>query len=145
MTAGLHAATAGEKDVARAWARHLAGPATLREPALSATEAQRVQHLRDQLMAALQARDRSALEQARQEVLEATYHQPMSAALRRALRELSWRMAALLLSRHGAHPMEIKAKDTASARPQSAGSYQRQSNCHEPESRPETPPPAFRP
>lgn len=116
MTAGLHAARVGERDAARAWARHLVGPVTLRAPALSAPEAQRVQHLRDQLMAALQARDRSALEQARQEVLQAVYHQPVSTALRRALRELSWRMAALLLSRHGVRRTGINTKSAESAR-----------------------------
>ena len=62
------------------------------------------------LMSALRARDRVALVSAKQQVLEAAFrpHEAPgtasaatapSPALRRALRDLSWRMAALLLPR----------------------------------------------
>ena len=54
---------------------------------------------RDRLLAALQVQDRAALEQAKQDVLQATCLPPGSPALRRALRELSWRMAGLRLPR----------------------------------------------
>jgi hypothetical protein len=89
-----------------AWACHLAAPAG--HPvaaALSDAEALRVQRHRDQLLAALQAQDRSALHTAKQAVLRAAYgppgapDAPASAALRAALRDLSWHMAILLLPR----------------------------------------------
>ena len=102
----------------RTWAAHLAqgpggaGPHTpaLAPPTLTAAEAARVQRHRDQLMSALRARDRVALVSAKQQVLEAAFcprEAPGTAsaatapspALRRALRDLSWRMAALLLPR----------------------------------------------
>ena len=92
----------------QAWARHLAGPAPQPSTAgLTAAEAARVQRYRDQLAAALQRRDRGALRGAKQQVLDAAFrprdplggHGPDSPALRRALRDLCWRMAALLLPR----------------------------------------------
>lgn len=94
---------------AQAWAQHLAGAATQPQPAsLTAAEAARVQRYRDQLAAAVQRRDRGALHHAKQQVLNAAFRPrdphsgpaPDSPALRRALRELCWRMAALLLPRH---------------------------------------------
>ena len=96
------------------WAQHLMSPAATgpRQPVLSATEAARVQRHRDQLMAALQAQDRTALLCAKQKVLEDAFC-PHSAnagadalgspALRSALRDLSWRMAGLLLPRRARH------------------------------------------
>jgi len=70
-------------------------------PALSRAEAQRVQHYHDRLMHALQARDRAALRQTKQDVLQAAYlrRQPTTPALRYALRRLSWWMAGMRLSR----------------------------------------------
>lgn len=95
-----------------AWALHLAqnpvATATSHRPALTAAEAERVQRHRDQLMRALGAQDRQALQGAKQQVLEAAFRPcdaqgPASAAdspaLRQALRDLSWRMAGLLLPR----------------------------------------------
>ena len=78
------------------WARYLASAAA---PGLSEGETLRVQRHRDRLVAALQEQDRAALEQAKQDVLQATCLPPGSPALRRALRELSWRMAGLRLPR----------------------------------------------
>lgn len=98
-----------------AWARHLAsppGPLGL-APTLTLAEAERVQRHRDQLLAALRAEDRAALISAKQQVLDAAFSprdarsNPASAAdspaLRRALRDLSWRMAAFLLPRSPRH------------------------------------------
>nr|WP_255593928.1 hypothetical protein [Acidovorax sp. sic0104] len=107
---------------AAAWARHLAGaacqgpdgPRSLPcvEPppgtALSMAEAERVQRYRDRLMAAVQSQDRAALRSAKQAVLEAAFRNPAedgrpcagSPAMRRALRDLCWRMAILMLPRH---------------------------------------------
>lgn len=99
-----------------AWAQHLADPAACTGapvPTLTPAEAERVQRHRDQLTAALRAQDRAALLSAKQHVLEAAYH-PCGApdaacdptdspALRRALRDLSWRMAGLLLPRSPRH------------------------------------------
>jgi len=73
-------------------------------PAMSPTEAARVQRHHDRLMAALRSRDRAALSSAKQQVLEEAFGQPApdaaaSPALRRALRDLCWRMAGLLLPR----------------------------------------------
>lgn len=75
-------------------------------PAMSSTEAARVQRHYDRLMLALRARDRAALFSAKQEVLEEAFGKPApgtsaSPALRRALRDLSWRMAGLLPPRRG--------------------------------------------
>ncbi len=92
---------------ASAWAHHL-GCAATTHPAqdLSDVEARRVQRYRDQLLAALQTHDRAALHHAKQAVLRAAYGPPgtsgppTSAALRSALRDLSWHMAILLLPRH---------------------------------------------
>ena len=110
------------------WAQYLAqaqaltppastGPArgAARGPALTAAEAARVQRHRDQLMAALRSQDRLALHCAKQQVLDAAFcpRRPEadldpggavagaadSPALRRALRDLAWRTAALLLPR----------------------------------------------
>lgn len=92
---------------ASAWACHLGAAATIHlAAALSDAEVRRVQRYRDQLLAALQAHDRTALHHAKQAVLRAAYGPPgtsappSSAALRAALRELSWHMAILLLPRH---------------------------------------------
>jgi len=91
-----------------AWGQHLAAPAADPARTLSGTEALRVQRYRDQLLAALQAQDRAALQCAKQAVLRAAYGPqgtsgpPASAALRAALRDLSWHMAILLLPRHPA-------------------------------------------
>lgn len=90
-------------DAPLAWARYLTAPAPSLAPGLSEDEARRVQRHRDRLLAALECQDRAALEWAKQEVLEVTYLPPGSPALRRALRELSWRMAGLLLPRHRRH------------------------------------------
>lgn len=97
------------------WAAHLAhnsaGPITPL-PGLTPTEAARVQRHRDQLLAALRARDRVALGCAKQQVLAAAFCAPGehrgadaqdSPALRRALRELCWCMAALVLPRGPGH------------------------------------------
>ena len=97
------------------WAAHLvrtrAGIATPL-PGLTPTEAARVQRHRDQLLAALRARDRVALGCAKQQVLAAAFCAPGehrataaqdSPALRRALRELCWCMAALVLPRGPGH------------------------------------------
>lgn len=87
------------------WARHLAeGPAagTTPLPGLTPEEAERVQRYRDQLLAALRARDRGALRCAKAQVLAAAFgprDKVESAALARALRELSWSMAGWLLPR----------------------------------------------
>ena len=109
-----------------AWAQHLAqrpashpagvgACAAAPPPLLTTAEAQRVQRHRDQLMRALQARDRVALLTAKQQVLAAAFtprdaHNAAneasatdSPALRRALRDLSWRMAGLLLPRSPTH------------------------------------------
>jgi hypothetical protein len=99
----------------QAWAQHLAGPPAGAGPSpgipLTMAEAARVQRYRDQLMAALRAQDRPALRSAKQQVLEAAFGPggtgpagpaAESPALRRALRDLSWRMTAVLLVR-GAH------------------------------------------
>ncbi len=99
----------------QAWAQHLADPTTgaaAHPPTLTLAEAERVQRHRDQLMAALRAQNRVALVCAKQQVLEAAFcprsdASPVGAqdspAVRRALRELSWRMAALLLPRSAGH------------------------------------------
>jgi len=118
MTPGTLGPQPGTLPAPRAWAAHLAqgqGGASPLTPAalattLTAAEAARVQRHRDQLMSALRARDRVALVSAKQQVLEAAFcpHEvpgtagvatAPSPALRRALRDLSWRMAALLLPR----------------------------------------------
>jgi len=118
MTPGALGPQPGIPPALRTWAAHLAqgsggaGPLTPAALAttLTAAEAARVQRHRDQLMSALRARDRVALVSAKQQVLEAAFcpHEvpgtagvatAPSPALRRALRDLSWRMAALLLPR----------------------------------------------
>ena len=81
------------------WAHYLASAAAAAVSGLSEGEALRLQRHRDRLVAALQEQDRAALEQAKQDVLQATCLPPGSSALRRALRELSWRMAGLRLPR----------------------------------------------
>ena len=97
------------------WAAHLArtrASIATPLPGLTPTEAARVQRHRDQLLAALQARDRVALGCAKQQVLAAAFCAPGehrataaqdSPALRRALRELCWCMAALVLPRGPGH------------------------------------------
>ncbi|CAN7181423.1 hypothetical protein LJR129_000375 [Acidovorax sp. LjRoot129] len=113
---------AGNASAVSLWAQHLAGSgadlgagAAAPSPALTQAEAARVQRHRDQLMAALRAQDRCALLCAKQEVLLAAFSPPPtpsltgavgaadSPALRRALRDLSWRMAGLLLPRGARH------------------------------------------
>jgi hypothetical protein len=72
----------------------------MKAPALTAAEAARVQRYHDRLLAALQARDRTALRSAKQDVLQAAYAgQSERPPLRQALRLLSWRMAGWLLPR----------------------------------------------
>lgn len=109
-----------------AWTSHLAGvgdggPVNTQDPlgvgarcpdtTLSMAEAQRVQRYRDRLIAAVQSKDRSALRNAKQEVLEDAFRSGAgpgrndgcatgSPAMRRALRDLCWRMAGLMLPRH---------------------------------------------
>jgi hypothetical protein len=99
------------------WAQHLVAPAegvgaAPWQPVLSPAEAARVQRHQDRLMAALQAQDRVALLCAKQEVLADVYCSgsawgapvaTRSTALRCALRDLSWRMAGLLLPRSSHH------------------------------------------
>lgn len=104
-TTATNVAPAGTIHPASAWARHLATPQTHPAAVLSDEEALRVQRYRDQLLTALQAHDRVALHSAKQAVLRAAYGRPgdagtpASAALRAALRDLSWHMAILLLPR----------------------------------------------
>ena len=50
-----------------------------------------------ELLHALQAQDRRALHTAKQALLRSAYRRPATAPLRRALRDLSWWMAAMLL------------------------------------------------
>jgi len=64
---------------------------------LTETEAQRLERHRQRLLHALQARDRRALNTAKQALLRSAYRRPATAPLRRALRDLSWCMAAMLL------------------------------------------------
>ena len=78
----------------------LARPQPGGTPALAAPDALRVQCLREQIESALAECDRAALQGAKQEVLHAAYRQAHPAATRRALVELSWHMAGLLLPRH---------------------------------------------
>ena len=78
------------------WAQHLMAPVTAQQTALSPAEAQRLARLHNRLLAALQANDRAALRCAKQEVLQAAFTPAGTPALRRALRALVWRMAALL-------------------------------------------------
>ena len=56
-------------------------------------------HTRERLLSALRAQDRRALQTAKQAVLRSAYREPATAALRRALRDLSWCMAGMLLPR----------------------------------------------
>lgn len=73
---------------------------------LSPAEAERVRRYHDRLLGALQARDRAALREVKQEVLQAAYATApqgvRSVGLRRALRLVAWRMAALRLPRRRA-------------------------------------------
>lgn len=113
MTSGTLNPQSGTPPAPRHWAVHLAQGAGPHTPALTAAEAARVQRHRDQLMAALRARDRVALVSAKQQVLEAAFCPSdtpgaagvptASPALRCALRDLAWRMAALLLPRSPGH------------------------------------------
>ncbi|GKT22384.1 hypothetical protein AVHM3334_08250 [Acidovorax sp. SUPP3334] len=70
---------------------------------LSMAEAQRLQRYHDRLLCAIAARDRAALREAKQGILQAAYWPAAantgSPAWRRAVRTLSWQMAALLLPR----------------------------------------------
>lgn len=114
--------TLSAHTAASPWTRHLVGAAPAEAgnhcaggahvgpgqgqpaPTLSMAEAQRVQRYRDRLVAALQSQDRSALRSAKHEVMEAAFRSGAegshgSAALRRALRDLCWRMAGLMLPR----------------------------------------------
>ena len=104
MTACLSANASGRS--ASRWADYLAQPeAPHAAPAhLTLAEAERVQRHHDRLLAALHARDRAALQGAKQQVLSEAFapagaQPPGSPALRRALRDLSWRMAGMLLPR----------------------------------------------
>lgn len=95
------------------WASYLAGGAPLTAAHLSEGEALRVQRYQDHLLQALHARDKAALRTAKHDVMVAAFGpapegarprpgtQPPSAspALRRALRDLAWRMSGLLV--HG--------------------------------------------
>ncbi|GKS87160.1 hypothetical protein AVMA1855_23430 [Acidovorax sp. SUPP1855] len=87
------------------WDTHLAAPAQPErgEQGLSMAQAQRLQRYHDRLLCALAARDREALRQAKQGILKAAYWpgaaDAASPAWRRAMRTLSWQMAALLLPR----------------------------------------------
>lgn len=87
------------------WDTHLAAQAQPQpvEHGLSMAQAHRLQRYHDRLLCALAARDREALRQAKQGILKAAYG-PAAAdaacpAWRRAMRTLSWQMAALLLPR----------------------------------------------
>ena len=64
---------------------------------LTETEAQRLESHRQRLVHALQAQDRRALHTAKQALLRSAYRRPATVPLRRALRDLSWWMAAMLL------------------------------------------------
>lgn len=97
-------------DGATRWADYLAQSEGCRAaPAhLTLAEAERVQRHHDRLLAALHARDRAALHGAKQQVLSEAFalagaQPPGSPALRRALRDLSWRMAGMLLPRRPSH------------------------------------------
>lgn len=93
------------------WASYLAGGAPVTVAYLSACEALRVQRYQDHLLQALQARDKAALHAAKHDVMVAAFGQaaevvhpqpgtpPSSAspALRRALRDLAWRMSGMLV------------------------------------------------
>ena len=72
-------------------------------PALSFAEAQRVQRYQDRLMRALAARDHQSLRRAKRRVLAAAYtprrRGMASPAFRQALKQLSWLMAGMLLTR----------------------------------------------
>lgn len=117
MTPGPTCPPPGLPPAAGPWALHLVhspGGAATCTQTLTAAEAARVQRHRDQLMNALRARDRVALLSAKQQVLEAAFSPceatgvagvatAPSPALRRALRDLTWRMAALLLPRSPRH------------------------------------------
>ena len=78
------------------WAQHLMARVTAQQTALPPAEALRLARLHDRLLSALQANDRAALRCAKQEVLQAAFTPAGTPALRRALRALVWRMAALL-------------------------------------------------
>ncbi len=71
-------------------------------PALSHAEAQRVQRYQERLAKALAARDQRRLRETKRSILQAAYA-PIKAgtspALRTALRQLTWQMAAMLLTR----------------------------------------------
>lgn len=103
----MSAAPVERTPLAAPWAHHLVAHATSPVPGemtLSPTEAARVQRHHDRLMAAWRAQDRLALHHAKQEVLDGAFSTVVaevapSPALRRALRDLSWRMAGLLLPR----------------------------------------------
>jgi hypothetical protein len=93
------------------WAAYLSGGAPGTVARLSEREAVRVQRYQDHLLQALQSRDKAALRTAKHDVMTAAYGQGTaggptrpgtpspspSPALRRALRELAWRMSGLLL------------------------------------------------
>jgi hypothetical protein len=78
--------------------------ATSSVPALSASEAARVQRYQQALLRALDQRDREALQHAKAHVLRAAYHRPSanfaSYGMRTALRALVWRMSGMLIQRH---------------------------------------------
>ena len=71
-------------------------------PSLSFAEVQRVQRYHDRLTRALAARDQQSLRRTKQWVLAAAYkprRRATSPAFRSALKQLSWHMAAMLLTR----------------------------------------------
>ena len=70
-------------------------------PALSDAEAQRVGRLRERLMQAWSTHDPDALHQAKQQVLHAAWGDAATPAARQVLRQLAWRMAALITPRRG--------------------------------------------
>ncbi|MDA8444557.1 hypothetical protein [Paracidovorax valerianellae] len=100
----MAATTSWYDDASSPGNRHLA--TALPAPAdtgLSMAEAQRLQRYHDRLLCAIAARDRAALREAKQGILQAAYWPAAasagSPAWRRAVRTLSWQMAALLLPR----------------------------------------------
>ncbi len=80
------------------WAQHFA--AVLDGlPQLSHRERQRLQRYQQCLLVAAAAHDRHALRRVRQTVLRNAFHRATPPALRSALRQLLWPMAALLPAR----------------------------------------------
>ena len=93
---------AGRSVSANRWADYLARPADAQAPQarLTLAEAERVRRHHDRLLAALHGAKQQVLSEA---FAPADAQPPGSPALRRALRELSWRMAGMLLPRRPSH------------------------------------------